>query len=200
MSDINPQWRYKAMTELFGPCGVGWMFTIDKVESSKTDDGQVVVSAKISLFVWQDTGWSEAIPGMGGSKLVAKESSGNYVNDEAHKMAVTDALGTAMKMLGVAADVYAGLWDGSKYREAPAENTSRPPPKSDTPPPMTDKQKKYLNDLMKKQGLSEDERKEFFGWHLKRRNRTEPDVAWAKDFISNFDDNYGMWNAERIES
>lgn len=23
-SDINPMWRIKAMTEQFGPCGVGW--------------------------------------------------------------------------------------------------------------------------------------------------------------------------------
>ena len=32
-------------------------------------------------------------------------------------MATTDALGVAMKHLGVAADVYMGLWDGSKYIE-----------------------------------------------------------------------------------
>ena len=23
-SDINPQWRYKAMTEIYGQCGEGW--------------------------------------------------------------------------------------------------------------------------------------------------------------------------------
>jgi len=30
-------------------------------------------------------------------------------------MAVTDALSVALKMLGVAADIYLGRWDGSKY-------------------------------------------------------------------------------------
>jgi uncharacterized protein YajQ (UPF0234 family) len=30
-------------------------------------------------------------------------------------MAVTDAISVAMKMLGVAADIYAGKFDGSKY-------------------------------------------------------------------------------------
>ena len=34
-------------------------------------------------------------------------------------MAVTDAFSTALKMLGVAADIYAGRWDGSKYRDTP---------------------------------------------------------------------------------
>jgi hypothetical protein len=32
-------------------------------------------------------------------------------------MSITDALGTAMKMLGVAAKIYEGLYDGSKYRD-----------------------------------------------------------------------------------
>jgi hypothetical protein len=31
-----------------------------------------------------------------------------YVSDEAEKMAHTDAIGTAMKMLGLASDVYMG--------------------------------------------------------------------------------------------
>ena len=105
---------------------------------------------------------------------------------------------TYMRRYSLAAMI--GICPEDDDAESAEKRTSRPPPKSDTPPAMTDKQKKYLNDLMKKQGLSEDERKEFFGWHLKRCNKTEPDVAWAKDFISNFDDNYGMWNAERIES
>ena len=32
-------------------------------------------------------------------------------------MAITHALSTAMKMLGMAADIYAGMWDGSKYKQ-----------------------------------------------------------------------------------
>jgi hypothetical protein len=42
-----------------------------------------------------------------------------HTSDEGYKMAVTDALGTALKMLGVGADVYAGRWDGSKYKDEP---------------------------------------------------------------------------------
>lgn len=30
MSDINPMWRIKALTEQFGPCGTGWKYTIER--------------------------------------------------------------------------------------------------------------------------------------------------------------------------
>ena len=29
-SDINPMWRIKKLTEIFGPCGIGWKYTIVK--------------------------------------------------------------------------------------------------------------------------------------------------------------------------
>jgi hypothetical protein len=131
-SDINPQWRYEAMTELFGPCGTGWRYTIDKVWNEPGTDGQIFAFALVTIFykdkvcerydgpnpVYKET-WSDGIQGMGGSMLVTKESSGLHSSDEGYKMAITDALGTAMKMIGVAADIYAGKWDGSKYNERP---------------------------------------------------------------------------------
>jgi hypothetical protein len=117
MTDIKPQWRYQAMTEQFGPCGIGWKFTIEKLWTEIGSEGQIVAFANILLHIKQDGIWSEGIPGNGGSMLVAKESKGPYTSDEAYKMAITDALSTAMKLLGVAADVYLGNWDGSKFRE-----------------------------------------------------------------------------------
>lgn len=30
MSDVNPMWRMKKMTEIFGPVGFGWKYTIDR--------------------------------------------------------------------------------------------------------------------------------------------------------------------------
>ena len=29
-TDINPMWRIKALTEQFGPCGIGWYYTPTK--------------------------------------------------------------------------------------------------------------------------------------------------------------------------
>ncbi|MHA1280854.1 MAG: hypothetical protein ACTSQ8_27265, partial [Candidatus Helarchaeota archaeon] len=40
-----------------------------------------------------------------------------YSNDEAYKMALTDALSVAMGRIGIAADIYMGKWDGSKYSD-----------------------------------------------------------------------------------
>lgn len=120
-TDINPQWRYWALTNEFGPCGQGWKFSVDKLWTEKGNGNEVFCFAQVSLQINYTTEgqcvWSEPIPGLGGSKMVIQEKDGPYNNDECFKMAVTDALGTAAKMVGVAAAIYEGLWDGSKYRD-----------------------------------------------------------------------------------
>lgn len=134
-TDINPQWRYEAMTEQFGACGVGWKYEVINHDVREGYNEQAFVFVDINLFILVDGKWSEPIPGNGGSMLLEwqwnsfKKESEMHHNDEAFKMATTDALGTAMKMLGVAADIYAGLWDGGKYKDA---NVS--PPESKAPP------------------------------------------------------------------
>jgi hypothetical protein len=115
-SDINPQWRYEVLTENFGICGIGWKYTIDKQWIEKYDNGEIACFANISLFVKINGEWSDAIPANGGSMFVANERNGAYVSDECYKMAITDALGTAAKMIGVASDVYQGIND-TKYSQ-----------------------------------------------------------------------------------
>ncbi len=108
-SDINPQWRYEAVTNQFGPCGTGWKFTIDSHWIQPVSTGETMVYVMISFYYKDGDKWSEPIPAYGGDYLVKKDKNGIHGNDEAMKMAVTDALGTSMKMIGVAADVYRGL-------------------------------------------------------------------------------------------
>lgn len=120
MTDINPQWRYHAMTETFGPCGIGWKYAVDRQWTEPGPAGEVLAFTNVLLYVRASTigdvtVWSDPIPGTGGSMLVAKESSGLRANDEAFKMSLTDALSVAMKQLGVAADIYEKKWDGTKY-------------------------------------------------------------------------------------
>lgn len=119
MTDINPQWRYKVMTEKFGLIGVGWKYEVQKLWTEQGAGGEVLAFAQVAVFVKDGENWSDPIEGIGGSKLVALEKERPVSNDEGYKMAVTDAFSTALKMLGVAADIYAGRWDGSKYRDAP---------------------------------------------------------------------------------
>jgi len=123
-TDINPQWRYKAMTETFGVVGIGWKFTVDKMWTEPAANEEIMVFVNVSVYIKNGDVWSDPIPGNGGATLVVKESSKMYNDDDAFKKATTDALSTAMKMLGVAADIYAGGWDGAKYKQ---ENISSIP-------------------------------------------------------------------------
>lgn len=116
-TDINPQWRYEAMTKQFGLVGIGWKYEVQKLWTEPGANGETLAFAQVAVFVRDpDTKeWSDAIVGIGGSKLINKFSAGPKSNDDGYKMAVTDAFSTSLKMIGVAADIYAGRWDGSKY-------------------------------------------------------------------------------------
>lgn len=105
MSDINPLFRIKAMTEVFGPCGIGWKYEITK-QWQETYGQEVKAFTNLNLYIKVDGEWSAPIPGTGGATIVELNSRGVYVNDEGFKMSQTDALGVAMRSLGVAADVY----------------------------------------------------------------------------------------------
>ena len=123
-TDINPQWRYKAMTNSFGLVGIGWKYEVRKLWTEQGAGNEKLAFAQVAVYIKDGDKWSEPIEGIGGSKLVQVEKGAAVSNDEGYKMAVTDAFSTALKMLGVAADIYAGRWDGSKYKEelpAPVE-------------------------------------------------------------------------------
>lgn len=81
MTDINPMFRIKRMTELFGPCGIGWKYEITR-QWFESYGEEVKAFTNINLYYKLNGEWSEAIPGTGGSSFVAKEKSGAYVNDE----------------------------------------------------------------------------------------------------------------------
>ena len=123
-SDINPQWKYEAMTEEFGLCGIGWKFEIaDKETVPVTQTGEVMIFVVVNLYVKDGESWSSPIPGCGGDFLIKKDKNGIHGNDEGLKMAITDALGNAAKMIGVAADVYRGKFDTKFNRNE--ENASQ---------------------------------------------------------------------------
>ena len=127
MTDVKPQWRLQVMTEQFGQCGIGWYYTVERFWTESGAHGEVMAFVHVHLHTKTPEGWSAPITGIGGSALVAKESSGLHANDEGYKMATSDALSVAMKQLGVAADIYMGLWDGSKYKEEPKQQNKHAP-------------------------------------------------------------------------
>lgn len=113
-TNINPQWRIQVMTEVYGPCGIGWRFELTEEKTYTCPDGKILLFVEVALYVVDpESGqWSEPIYGWGGDFIIQKNKNGLVANDEAYKMALTDALGNAMKCLGVGADVYMGLMDG----------------------------------------------------------------------------------------
>ena len=129
-SDINPQWRYKAMTEAFGLVGIGWKYEVRKLWTEQGAGAEKLAFAQVAVYIKDGDTWSDPIEGIGGSRLVQLEKGAAVSNDEGYKMAVTDAFSTALKMIGVAADIYAGRWDGTKYNDEPQGNVQTPhPPK-----------------------------------------------------------------------
>lgn len=113
---IKPMWCNQRMTEYFGPCGIGWGSGEPKFEVVPAGE-EILVFCTVSLWYKEsaETASPATVYGVGGDKVVLKQSSGLRASDEAFKAAFTDALGNAMKFIGVAADIHMGLFDDSKY-------------------------------------------------------------------------------------
>ncbi len=120
-TDINPMWRIKKLTEIFGPVGVGWYYEIDSKWLEIGADGEIAANVEISLYIKHDGEWSKPIKGLGGAQFVAKEKGGFYTDDDCYKKALTDAISVSCKALGVGGDIY---WerDPSKYDKPPQQS------------------------------------------------------------------------------
>lgn len=122
-TDINPMWRIKKLTELFGPCGEGWKPVITRQEMSdgpthyyEKGKGETFrveecvekcVFIDLLLYYKRDDGtWSDGVPGTGGANFVTAEKYSPYMDNDCWKKAFTDALGNACKNLGFSADIF----------------------------------------------------------------------------------------------
>lgn len=138
MTDIKPQWRYKVMTETFGPVGFGWYYEITNKEIIEGANGEKSGFVDVKLFVKNGDDWSMPIEGTGGSSFVANEKHGAYTSDEVFKMALTDALSVAMAKIGVGATIYMGK--GGKYTQ-----DEMPKPPQDDKPWLNPNTKQWAN-------------------------------------------------------
>ena len=120
-TDISPMWRIRRLTEIFGPCGIGWWYEIKDKRLHEGADKEVKAFVDIDLYyVWGDK-VSKPVPGTGGNTFV--EKGGRYTSDECFKMALTDAISVAAKALGIGGSVYSGE-DRTKYSGRESERTS----------------------------------------------------------------------------
>lgn len=126
-TDVNPMWRIKKLTEMFGPCGFGWNLINETHHYEKSDETAEVACVYELDFVYKYNGeWSAPIHGVGGAMFVAMEKDGLYVDDEAVKKARTDAISVACKSIGVAASIYFSKDPDSKYEGGTAPAPQAP--------------------------------------------------------------------------
>jgi hypothetical protein len=131
---VKPIYCDQKMTEYFGPCGNGWGMT--KPEFQVVPVG-VEIAVYCTVGLWHGTP-NDLVYGVGGDFVAKTNKHGLFADDEAFKKAYTDALGNAMKHLGMSADIHMGQHDDDKYvtelrrefagQEAPtpADNYDRP--------------------------------------------------------------------------
>lgn len=142
-SDINPMWRIATLTEIFGPAGQGWYIDVIRKWTESAPDGETKAFVDINLYVKYEGEWSKPIHGTGGSTLLSIRTTGSELNDEAFKMAYTDAISVACKSLGMAADVY---WasGASKYGSPSQGKVPVQQPRSPGKPELTPESVKWL--------------------------------------------------------
>lgn len=115
----KPHHLVKRATEMFGPCGIGWGFTVEE----RIEDGAMIEPgffekmhvAKVRVwFKWN--GERGEVEHIGGTMFSGRYASGKLFTDEdAPKKSVTDALVKALSMIGFAGDIFLGRYDDSKY-------------------------------------------------------------------------------------
>jgi len=138
-TDINPMWRIKRMTEIFGPCGLGWYVEVVHRSLEHSTDGKTVCAfIGLNLFVKVDGEWSKPIYGEGGNTMCSfnKKWSSIDTSDEAFKMAYTDAFSNATKQLGLGADVW--FENDTKHSTKYDLQTERKNAKEDSGTPVDD--------------------------------------------------------------
>lgn len=164
-TDINTMWRIKCLTEQFGVVGFGWTVKVLRTWTELGANEEIMAFAEVEMKVKVDGEWSEPFTATGGNLMVrlvkGKNGNPNYFtnNDEAFKMAITDAFGVACKYLGIGADIY---WanDRTKYT-GNTDNDDEPttPTAPQVAPKATTKQISLIEDL-----YSEEEMETILTW------------------------------------
>lgn len=106
---IKPFYLMHKATQTFGVCGIGWGW--DELEN-KVVGG--VWCSKVELW-FNYNNQRGAIQQWGQTVMQGTNKHGAFVDEEAPKKAVTDAVTKCLSYLGFAGDVHMGLFDDSKY-------------------------------------------------------------------------------------
>lgn len=129
----KPHYLVHKATETFGPCGIGWGFTIEDERIEEGAGGERMSIARVKVwFKWN--GERGEVEHVGGTLFSGLRTSGKpFTDEDAPKKSVTDALVKALSMIGFAGDIFMGRYDDSKYVDevrhemaAPSKTDARP--------------------------------------------------------------------------
>lgn len=113
---VDPTYRIKRLTELFGPCGIGWLFVQE--DSWIVEIGGSHVAFVRGHLKYKVNGeWVQTSSHTGGTVC-------DRTPDEAYKMSETDACGKCCLDIGLASDVYLGHHDGDKYQATQSQGAA----------------------------------------------------------------------------
>lgn len=110
----RPQWLVQQATKAFGPCGIGWGYSIeDRIEEGSGGDKLHIATVEV-WYMWN--GQKGHVVHIGATPFSGKRKDGTpFLDEDAPKKSVTDALVKALSMLGFAGDIFMGRWDDAKY-------------------------------------------------------------------------------------
>lgn len=132
-TDINATYMFRQATDLFGPCGVGWGFTLGEPDYQHFDTGEVLVRIRVSLWYKQGEVIHQG-PTVDGAKFLrAGTKNGLQIDDESYKKAAADGIKKGLSMLGFCADVFLGHFDDPVRSEPSERKTGRATPPRTAP-------------------------------------------------------------------
>lgn len=124
----KPFYLVKKATETFGPCGIGWGYTIVDERIDDGIDGDRLHIARVRVW-YKWNGERGEVEHIGGTPFSGKRKNGNnFIDEDAPKKSVTDALVKALSMIGFAGDIFMGMYDDSKYVDMLKEEERRADP------------------------------------------------------------------------
>lgn len=107
----NPHYVIQCLTEMFGPVGVGFGWEVEQDEFTPIGE-EVLHWCRIRFW---HTDRSNGFSAYGQTKALMKTKNGLRLDEDSPKKSLTDAITKAASQIGIAANIFLGRWDDSKY-------------------------------------------------------------------------------------
>jgi hypothetical protein len=132
---IDPMWRTKRLTEVLGPCGIGWGYEVvaEGIEGEKSP----VHWCRIRFwYKWDDR--PGEFQAYGCTPVLMKRRDGMMVDEDFAKKSLTDAVMSAAMKIGTSSSIVLGTHEENRWADegvqqaprrngAPTVNTAAPP-------------------------------------------------------------------------